>query len=77
VVEEHDYRAYEPFDGLSSPLRSLTFKNLLLDRLLAQTVRQNPFNLRPFLRNQAAAIDQRTGYMGWGYLTMLKDDRGF
>jgi hypothetical protein len=71
-VEEHDYRAYEPFDGLSSPLRSLTFKNLLLDRLLAQTVRQNPFNLRPFLGIKPLPSTKGRGYMGWGYLTMLR-----
>ena len=71
-VEEHDYRAYEPFDGLSSPLRSLTFKNPLLDRLLAQTVRQNPFNLRPFLGIKPLPSTKGRGYMGWGYLTMLR-----
>ena len=37
-VEDHDYEAYEPFDGLSSPLRRLTFGSLLLDRLLSRSV---------------------------------------
>jgi hypothetical protein len=27
-VEAADYKGYEPFDGLSSPLRRLTFENL-------------------------------------------------
>jgi len=41
-VETHGYKGYEPFDGLSSPFRSLTFGNLLLDRVLLQLVRQSP-----------------------------------
>ena len=45
-VEDHDYKSYEPFDGLSSYLRPLTFKNLFFERLLQQLVRQSPINLR-------------------------------
>jgi hypothetical protein len=30
-VEDHDYKGYEPFDGLSSIFRPLTFGNLLMD----------------------------------------------
>ena len=48
-VEDHNYKGYEPFDGLSSIFRPLTFGNLLLDRLLLQLVRQSPINLRPIL----------------------------
>lgn len=48
-VEDHQYKGYEPFDGLSSVLRSLTFGSLLLDRILLQVVRQSPVNLRPLL----------------------------
>ena len=33
-VEEHNYEAYEPFDGLSSPLRLFTFRIELLERFL-------------------------------------------
>ena len=39
-VEDHDYKGYEPFDGLSSFFRPLTFGNLFLDRILLQLVRQ-------------------------------------
>src|SRR5262245_44601801 len=48
-VEDHDYQAYEPFDGLSSPLRRLTLGSAFLDRLLMQAVRQSPVNLRPLV----------------------------
>ena len=41
-VEDHDYKGYEPFDGLSSRFRPLTFGNLLLDRVLLQLIRQAP-----------------------------------
>ena len=32
-VEEHEYKGYEPFDGLSSFLRPLTFNSLYGGRL--------------------------------------------
>ena len=71
-VEDHDYKSYEPFDGLSSYLRPLTFKNLFLERLLQQLVRQSPINLRPILGVKPKESTKGKGYMAWGYLTMLK-----
>jgi len=46
-VEGQQYMAYEPFDGLSSPVRVLTFGSLFLDRLLMQAVRQSPWKPPP------------------------------
>jgi hypothetical protein len=69
-VEEHDYEAYEPFDGLSSPLRCLTFGSLLLDRFLMQAVRQSPINLRPLLGIKCLPSTKGRGYMAAGYLTL-------
>lgn len=71
-VENHDYRGYEPFDGLSSSLRPLTFGNLFLDRLLMQLVRQCPINLRPLFGIKPLDSTIGRGYMASGYLTMLK-----
>ena len=71
-VEDHDYKAYEPFDGLSSPVRRLTFGNLFLDRLLFQLIRQSPVNLRPLLGVKPLESTKGRGYMAWGYLTMLR-----
>lgn len=71
-VEDNDYKGYEPFDGLSSIFRPLTFGNLLLDRLLMQLVRQSPINLRPLLGIKPLDSTIGRGYMAWGYLTMLK-----
>jgi hypothetical protein len=48
-IEAHNYEAYEPFDGLSSPLRPLTLGIDLLERFLQQAVRQCPINLRPLV----------------------------
>ena len=73
-VEDHDYKGYEPFDGLSSYVRPLTFGNLLLDRLLLQLIRQSPINLRPLLGVRPLESTKGRGYMAWGYLTMLKID---
>lgn len=74
-VEDHEYKGYEPFDGLSSYFRFLTFDNLLLDRLLMQLVRQSPINLRPLLCIKPLESTKGRGYMAWGYITMLKITR--
>ncbi|MCH2373529.1 MAG: hypothetical protein MK538_05060 [Planctomycetes bacterium] len=71
-VEDHDYRAYEPFDGLSSKLRPLTFGNEFCERLLQQLVRQSPINLRPLLGVRPQDSTKGKGYMAWGYVDMYK-----
>ena len=70
-VETHDYRAYEPFDGLSSSIRPLTLGNQLLERLLLQTGRLSPVNLRPLLGIRPLESTKGRGYMASGYLTMF------
>ena len=71
-VEVHRYKSYEPFDGLSSYLRPLTFGNIFAERLLQQLVRQCPLNLRPILGVQAQESTKGRGYMAWGYLKRYK-----
>lgn len=71
-VEARDYRGYEPFDGLSSWARPLAFGNLLGQRLLMQSVRQCPFNLRPLLGIRPKESTKGRGYMAWGYTTLYK-----
>lgn len=66
-VEARDYRGYEPFDGLTSWLRPLTFGSLFLDRVLMQVVRRSPVNLRPLLGIQPLDSTIGRGYMAWGY----------
>jgi len=69
-VEKSDYRGYEPFDGLSSPLRKLTFRNLLAERILQQAVRQSPINLRPLVGIKPLDSTKGQGMMAWGYLLL-------
>ncbi len=71
-VEDHDYKGYEPFDGLSSRFRPLTFGNLFLDRLLLQLIRQSPLNLRPIFGVKPLESTIGRGYMAWGYCHMFK-----
>ena len=71
-VEDHGYEAYEPFDGLSTPLRRLTKGNLLLDRMLQQVGRQSPINFRPLLGIKPQPSTKGRGYMAAGYLKMYQ-----
>lgn len=71
-VESHDYKGYEPFDGLSSPVRRLTFGNQLLEQILLQTGRQSPVNLRPLLGIKPLDSTKGRGYMAWGYLARFE-----
>jgi rhamnogalacturonyl hydrolase YesR len=69
-VEAHGYKGYEPFDGLSSWPRALTFGNLLAERLLMQLIRQSPVNLRPILGVRMQDSTKGRGYMASGYLLL-------
>src|SRR6185436_4085556 len=62
-VEDRNYRGYEPFDGLSSWFRPLTFGNLLAERLLMQLIRQSPVNLRPLMGVKPKESTKGRGYM--------------
>jgi hypothetical protein len=49
--EAHEWRGYDPYDALNSPLASiLTFGTPFGRRLLTQAVKLSPFNVRPLLR---------------------------
>jgi rhamnogalacturonyl hydrolase YesR len=67
-IESQGYRGYEPFDGLSSWFRPLTFGNLLAERLLMQLIRQSPVNLRPLMGVTRKESTKGRGYMAAGYL---------
>src|ERR1043166_7429433 len=74
-VEERDYRGYEPFDGLSSWARPLTFGNLFAERLLQQLIRQSPVNLRPLMGVTPKESTKGRGYMTAGYLALYRTTR--
>lgn len=71
-VESHDYKGYDPSDGLSSFLRGLTFNNTLLERMLQQVGRQSPVNLRPLMGIRPLESTKGRGYMAWGYLARYR-----
>src|ERR1700720_4238902 len=74
-VECHNYRGYEPFDGLSSWFRPLTFGNLFAERLLLQLIRQCPINLRPVMGVKPKESTKGRGYMAAGYLARYRTTR--
>src|SRR5579863_4216321 len=69
-VEAHEFRGYEPFDGLSSWARPLAFHNQFAERLLMQLIRQSPVNLRPILGVHPKDSTKGQGYMAYGYLLL-------
>jgi rhamnogalacturonyl hydrolase YesR len=73
-VEQHNYKGYEPFDGLSSYLKPLTMGNLFLEQLLQQVGRQSPINLRPIMGVKPQESSKGRGYMAWGYMLRYRVD---
>jgi Glycosyl hydrolase family 76 len=71
-IEQHNYRGFEPFDGLSSWFRPLTFGNLFSERLLLQLIRQCPVNLRPVMGVKPKESTKGRGYMAAGYLARYR-----
>lgn len=71
-VEKNGYKAYEPFDGLSSHLRPLTFKNHFAERVLQQLVKRSPLNIRPLLGISPRDSTKGRGYMARGYLAIFR-----
>ena len=71
-VESHDYRGYEPFDGLSSWARPIACGNRLGERILMQLIRQSPVNLRPMLGVKPKDSTKGRGYMAHGYLLLYR-----
>ncbi len=69
-VEAQNYRGWEPFDGLNSWFRPLAFGTIFGDRLLMQTIRQSPINLRPLFGVPRLDSTKGRGYMAWGYLLL-------
>src|SRR5437762_1765464 len=69
---DHEYKGYEPFDGLTSYLRPLTFHTVFGERLLQQTVRQSPINLRPLLGVKPLQSTKGMGYIAAGYLKLFE-----
>lgn len=69
-LQAANYEGYEPFDGLLSYLRPLTFGNCFAERVLEQSVLRCPVNIRPLIGIGPRKPPQGMGYLARGYLKM-------
>jgi rhamnogalacturonyl hydrolase YesR len=74
-VEAHQYKGYDPSDGLNSFLRPLTFGNEFADRVLMQLVWKSPINFRPLIGIKPEESTKGRGYMAWGYWLRFRATR--
>jgi len=74
-IEKHNFKAYEPFDGLSSYLRPFTFNNWLAERVLQQVILRSPYNLRPLLGVKPNFSTKGMGFFARAYLRLWKINR--
>jgi len=71
-VEAHDYKGYDPGDGLNSFLRPLALGNRFAERVLLQLIWKSPVNLRPLAGIKPMDSTKGRGYMAWGYWLRYK-----
>jgi rhamnogalacturonyl hydrolase YesR len=72
-IANSEWKAYDPFDGLSSPYaRYFTFGNGLLKQCWLQGVRRFPINLRPLLGITRKHSTKAMGFFLQGYLRLYQ-----
>jgi rhamnogalacturonyl hydrolase YesR len=72
-ISKNDWKAYDPFDGLSaSAAKLITFNNHYLRIIWQQSVRRFPFNLRPLLGIKKQTGSKGMGFCALGYLKMYQ-----
>ncbi len=72
-VQRADWKAYDPFDGGSTPLAPVLTLNLpLLKQVLLHVVRRFPFNLRPLLGIKPHTSTKAMGFFAQGYLRLFQ-----
>jgi hypothetical protein len=78
-LERHQLAGYEPFDGLASYLRPMTFGSKVGRQVLIQLVKRAPVNLRPWIGIQPARSTKGMGFLARGYLRwhLVRPDNGF
>jgi hypothetical protein len=70
-LQTNDYRGYDTFDGLSSPLlRPFTVNNNFLRIALQQGVRRFPINLRPLLGISKSHSTKGMGFLARGFMRL-------
>lgn len=69
---KNDWKAYDPFDGLSSKYaEALTFGNAYLRIALQQFNRRFPLNIRPLLGIRPETSSKAMGFFAQGYLRLF------
>ena len=72
-VEKASWKAYDTFDGLSSPLAPLfTLGNPFLKQLWQQAVRRFPLNIRPALLIKPGMSSKGMAFFAQGYLKLYE-----
>ena len=71
-IEKHDFKAFDPFDGLNSKIRFLTFEIPLLRQVLVQLVKRLPFNIRPLIGISPQRSSKGFAYFIRGDLLLYK-----
>jgi len=72
-ISKNDWKAYDPFDGLSAKSAKLaTFNNHYLRIIWQQSVRRFPFNLRPLLGIEKQSSTKGMGFCALGYLNLYQ-----
>lgn len=72
-VEKAEWKAYDTFDGLSSPLAPIfTFGHPFLRQVWQQGVRRFPINIRPILAIKPNTSTKGMGFFAQGYLKLYE-----
>jgi hypothetical protein len=72
-VIQNNWKAYDTFDGLSSPFAPLlTLNHGLLKQIWQQSVRRFPINLRPLLLIKPGMSSKGMGFFAQGYLKLYQ-----
>ncbi len=75
-LNTHEYKAYDPFEGLNSHLYPLTFRKKLFRQILVQAVKRFPWNLRPLLGIKPSRSSKGLAYIAKGYLWLYRATGG-
>jgi len=72
-LEEENFKGYDPFDALNSPLlRTLSFDKKTLRILYIQMLKRLPFNMRPLLGIKKDNNPKGVGLFLWGYAKLYE-----
>jgi len=75
-IEEAEYKGYDPYDALNSPILKVLAFNAYLRIALIQALKRIPFNLRPVLLIQKGVNPKGLGLFLWSYARLYQINRG-